>query len=55
MSAISRAYEPDALADRYRAVRAASLALAEPLSPEDCALQSMPDAIPTKWHLAHTT
>lgn len=39
----------------YDAVRARSLALAAPLSPEDQALQSMPDASPTKWHLAHTT
>ncbi|WP_225785173.1 ergothioneine biosynthesis protein EgtB [Xenophilus sp. Marseille-Q4582] len=43
------------LLSRCRAVRARSLALAAPLSEEDQGLQSMPDASPTKWHLAHTT
>ncbi len=40
---------------RYLQIRAASLALAQPLSDADCQVQSMPDASPTRWHLAHTT
>ena len=43
------------LSERYRAVRAQSLARAAPLSPEDAQAQSMPDASPAKWHLAHVT
>lgn len=43
------------LLDHYRQVREHSLRLAEPLSDEDCGAQSMPDASPVKWHLAHTT
>ena len=39
----------------YAAVRAQSEALVSLLSPEDSQLQSMPDASPAKWHLAHTT
>ena len=40
---------------RFAAVRAATERLCEPLSAEDCQLQSMPDASPVKWHLAHST
>jgi len=45
----------ETLGDRYREVRATTERLAAPLSAEDCQVQSMADASPTKWHLAHTT
>jgi len=43
------------LLDQYRAVRAQTEVLADVLSAEDQQVQSMPDASPTKWHLAHTS
>ncbi len=39
----------------YVRVRERSEALCATLAPEDTVVQSMPDASPVKWHLAHTT
>jgi len=42
------------LGERYQAVRQSTVALAAPLSAEDCCVQSMADTSPVKWHLGHT-
>ena len=46
---------PAVLAEDYCRVRSRSLALCEPLTPEDMMVQSCAEASPAKWHLAHTT
>ena len=46
---------PEPLIRYYSRVREASLAVCKPLEIEDYVVQSMPDASPAKWHLAHTS
>ena len=47
--------ERQRLLEAFRRVRGETERRAAPLSAEDQAIQSMPDASPTKWHRAHTT
>ena len=46
---------PALMTAQFGATRALAAALAAPLSDADAGLQSMEDASPAKWHLAHTT
>ncbi|MBI1391139.1 MAG: ergothioneine biosynthesis protein EgtB [Alphaproteobacteria bacterium] len=45
----------DWVVDAFSRIRDGTERLAAQLHPEDMAIQAMPDASPTKWHLAHTT
>ena len=55
MPALLASLTPNEAMDLFARTRARTEALAAPLSPEDTMLQSMEDASPAKWHLAHTT
>lgn len=48
-------WDAETLLARFETVRAHTETLAQPLSPEDQTVQSMPDVSPTKWHRAHVT
>ncbi|WP_415402015.1 ergothioneine biosynthesis protein EgtB [Tateyamaria sp. SN3-11] len=49
------AIDPPAAQRLFEQTRARTARLTAPLGPEDMMLQSMEDASPAKWHLAHTT
>ncbi len=54
-STATRAFNLEQLRQRFKSIRDTTVALTAGLSEEDQMLQSMPDASPVKWHLAHTT
>ena len=47
--------EASKLLARFKLIRSATEALTQTLTAEDAQIQSMPDASPAKWHLAHST
>ena len=55
MSSVMRRTEPASPLKRFLGVRQFTERMCQSLSARDSALQSMPDASPTSWHLAHTT
>lgn len=52
---VSEVRQTPSLSRRYLEVRQASTSLAQPLEPEDCVVQTIPEVSPTKWHLAHVS
>src|SRR5271154_1217287 len=51
----SAAFSKTELLRQYLLIRGFSKKICETLEPEECVIQTMPEASPTKWHLAHTS